>query len=455
VLRSGLSSGIDLPAAAAEDIRWIRARAVRDPGLREAALLQLVRRGGLTAQEWALLRERAAGPSSGIIGWRRGAAGTVVDDTRAALAATPPDRPAVAWLYWPVDNHNPYQPLVYSRFAERGLVPIRLPRLSLLDRLRPELPAGTPVVLHVHWLYWVTAGSTSPEQAAGRVRRFTERIAQLRAGGVRLVWTVHNLLPHETDYPQAELELRRFMVASADVVHLMAADQEPLLRDAYGVATSRTVVVPHPSYVGAYPDWVDRAGARVHLGIPDELRVLATVGQVRPYKGYREFLQALDQVHRQDPRIRWLVAGTVRAEGDWREFISAVASHPAVLCFPSFVPPEELQLFLRGADAAVFPYVRSLNSGALALAASFGLPAYLSRETRIGGLLPEVGYRRFDLADPADLAHTLLTGTGMETPEVRAAVRAHADQLRPGRVSAELADQLLAALGLGLPAARS
>lgn len=327
-------------------------------------------------------------------------------------------------------------------------MPIRLPRLSLLDRLRPDLPPATPIVLHVHWLYRITANSASDADAAERAARFMGRVTGLKDSGVRLVWTIHNILPHESTHPDVELELRRFMMQNADVVHIMAADHESVLSRTFGAAPNQVVIAPHPSYVGAYPDWIDRTAARTHLGIPDELRVLATVGQIRPYKGYHEFLRALEHVHRRDPNIRWLVAGTVREEGGWRELLASFATHPAVLCFPSFVPPEDVQFFMRAADAAVFPYLRSLNSGAVALAASFGLPAYVSSGTQLGGLLPEAGCRRFDLSDPEALQRVLGAGPSMETAEVRAAVRAHADGLRPGRVSGELADALVKTLEL-------
>lgn len=449
VFRADLAGAVDSPRATSGDLRWIRAHARSDDVLAEAALLQLVRRGAVNVHEQQLIRQRAAGSTSGIVGWRRGYPIAPIEEGLAALAATEQgSRPAVAWPYWPVDNHNPYQTLIYSRFPERGLVPIRLPRLSLLDRLRSDLPPETPIVLHVHWLYRVTAHSVSRSDAAERVARFSGRISDLKAAGVRLVWTIHNTLPHETAHPDVELELRRFMMENADVVHLMSADQEGALSETFGAAPKQVVIAPHPSYVGAYPDWIDRTAARTYLGIPDDLRVLATVGQIRPYKGYPEFLRALAQVHHRDPHIRWLVAGTVREEGGWRELLGSVATHPAVLCFPGFVPPEDVQLFLRAADAAVFPYLRSLNSGAVALAASFGLPAYVSSGTQLGGLLPEGGFRRFDLSDPDALQQALGAGASMETPEVRAAVRAHADGLRPGRVSGELADALVKTIEL-------
>ena len=54
------------------------------------------------------------------------------------------------------------------------------------------------------------------------------------------------------------------------------------------------------------------------------------------------------------------------------------------------------------ADAAVYPYVNSLNSGALALTAGFDLPVYASTNTNVADLMPAGAVVRFDLADPLD-----------------------------------------------------
>lgn len=429
-----------------------RIRRVLGPHSRlgEDALQQLIRINSLSSTERVALRRRAACPTSGIIGWTRGSREELVADWQDALAAAGSMREkAVAWLHWPIDLHNPYQPLLYSRFASRGLAPMRLYDWSKLDGALASLPSGTPIVLHLHWLYHVTSGSTSLAAAEEKVRRFCKEIDTLRARGIRIVWTVHNLMPHEMRYSHAELELRRHLMRTVDVVHVMAAEHEQLLRDTYDAAAKSVVVAPHPSFVGAYPDWIDRQGARVHLGIPEDLRVLVTLGQIRPYKGYGDFLRLLDHTHGRDPSLRWLIAGAVREEEGWREFISAVASHPAVLCFPRFAAPQDLQYYLRAADAAVFPYLRSLNSGAIALAATFGLPAYVSLGTRLGGLLPEAGHRRFDLADPGSLEQALNDGrTTMENAAVHTAVLKHAEHLRPDRVSGDLADALIKALNI-------
>ena len=373
-----------------------------------------------------------------IIPWRRGtSAAHLRDDALSAItaadwaSATPP----VAWLHWPIDQANPYQALIYSRFAAHNLIPIRLARLPDVDAVTAALPEGTPTVLHVHWLYDVTKGTRTEAAAAAAVDAFERRIGQQRSRGIRLVWTVHNLLPHETAYPEVESALRRFMLRTADLVHVMHDSHPALLGDAFGVAPQRTVVAPHPSLVGAVPDWVDLRTARAALGIPLGARVLATVGQIRPYKGHAAFLDVLDLATKLDPRLRWLVAGKIRDEPGAEEFLRRASRHPAVLLHPGFVPDGDLQLFLRSADAAVFPYLRSLNSGAVSLAASFGLAAYASTQTNLADLLPDGASVRFDLADVAASAQVVAAGGHLEQPSTRSAVADHARELRAEPVS--------------------
>jgi beta-1,4-mannosyltransferase len=371
-----------------------------------------------------------------IIPWRRGAAATtLVDDALSAVTAADWAAPAppVALPYWPVDAANPYQALTYSRFAAHNLVPIRLHRLADLDGMVESLPAGTPVVLHVHWLYEVTKGSRSEAEARTMAGDFERRVERLRRAGIRLMWTVHNVLPHETKYPDVEARLRRFMLGAADVVHVMHDSHVSLLWDAFGEKARRVVVAPHPSFAGAYPDWIDARGARATLGLPLGARVLVTFGQIRPYKGHLDFLAAFDQATSIDASLRWLVAGKVRDEAGTQQFLRRAATHPAVLVHPGFIPDQDVQLYLRAADAAVFPYLRSLNSGAVALTATFDLPVYASNGTHLADLMPATAVRRFDLADRDATARALTTS--WPDAEVRPAIREHLAGLRPDVVS--------------------
>lgn len=383
-----------------------------------------------------------------ITPWRRGVAGAhVLDDALSAVSAADwtAGQPPVAWMYWPVDLANPYQALLYSRFPRHNLVPIRLFDRGVIGRLIDNLPGDTVKVLHLHWMYAVTAGSRSAAGADDRVARFQDDVLALRERGVVLVWTVHNLLPHETVHPETERRLRRWLLDTVDVVHVMHDSHLAVLRETFAAQPRAVVAVPHPSFVGAYPDWVDRSTARAQLGIPLGARVLATFGQIRPYKGHSAFFDVLDEAVRLDPTLRWLVAGKVREEPGGADFARRAVDHPAVLFHPGFAPDADVQLYLRAADAAVFPYRSSLNSGAVSLAASFDLPAYASTGTRLGGLLPDDAVVRFDLDEPGRAAQTL-AGRALESDRVRAGVRRHVRALRPAAVSERFAEAVLAHL---------
>ncbi|MEV4757255.1 glycosyltransferase [Micromonospora sp. NPDC049559] len=380
-----------------------------------------------------------------IIPWRRGtAAAHFLDDALSALTAADwtAAEPPVACAYWPVDLANPYQALIYSGFPRHNLVPIRLREFGRFDSLLDALPEDLPRVLHVHWLYEVTAGSGSQGDALARVTRFEGEIRRLRGRGVRLLWTVHNVLPHETVYPEVEKRLRRFMLENSDLVHVMHDSHLELLESTFGVAPKAAAVVSHPSYVGAYPDHVDAAAARAHLGVPRTARVLVTFGQIRPYKGHTAFFDAFDRAVRLEPRLRWLVAGKVRDEPGGREFMRRAAEHPAVLFYPGFVPEADVQFYLRAADAAVFPYRSSLNSGAVALTAGFDLPVYASTGTSLSDLMPPEAVVRFDLDDPEKTARLLAEPPAEVSAAARDAVRTHSRGIAPAVVSDQLATEL-------------
>ncbi len=348
-----------------------------------------------------------------------------------------------AVLFWPVDNANPYQSLLYCRFPAHNLVPLPLSRIDSADAAIAELPAGVPIVLHVHWLYGVIAGSRDVDEAEQRVTRFEQTLRRVRQHQrLSLLWTVHNLLPHETLYPEAERRLRRVMLTQSDVVHVMRPEHVDLLEHEFGHRPARVVVAAHPSFAGAYPDWADQRTARAALGLAFDARVLVTFGQIRPYKGHALFFDVFERAHRLDPSLRWLVSGRAHDLPETREFLRRARAHPAVLTHPTFIPVTDAHLHLRAAGAMVLPYRNALNSGSAALAATFDLPVYASAGVDLDGLVPEAAIRRLDLTDPQGAAEVLARPWGDD--RLRDRIRAHATEIAPAVVSAAFARELRA-----------
>jgi beta-1,4-mannosyltransferase len=131
-------------------------------------------------------------------------------------------------------------------------------------------------------------------------------------------------------------------------------------------------VIPHGSYLGAYPDTLTREEARTRLGIPDAGPVLLFLGAVRGYKGTDELVAAFHALP--DPAARLLIAGKPRGDGIAERLRAAVVADPRIRLHLGHVPDEELQVWLRAADVVTLPFRDILTSGSAILALSFGRP---------------------------------------------------------------------------------
>lgn len=202
------------------------------------------------------------------------------------------------------------------------------------------------------------------------------RLEQLRSGGGHLVWTVHNVYPHDAVFVDLELEVQQRIADLASTVHVMSKSTVGAMKDTLNLDETKLVHAPHPNYKGAYPDFISREEARSTLGLdPDEV-VFLLFGAIKPYKGLTRLLNAVDLLKAMNPefRFRVLVAGGADSSPETTEFIKRSLVHSNVLIESARVPADRAQYFLRAADIGLVNYSRVLNSGAALLYQTFGLP---------------------------------------------------------------------------------
>ena len=121
-------------------------------------------------------------------------------------------------VYHQPSPDSPFQALLYRRAWAHGVAPIPLWDLAELDAIRAVLPSDTRLVLHLHWVNRVLHGASGPDDIAARLASFGAVVDRAIAAGVRVVWTVHNVLPHDTPFEAADIELRRMIVDRKSVV---------------------------------------------------------------------------------------------------------------------------------------------------------------------------------------------------------------------------------------------
>jgi beta-1,4-mannosyltransferase len=390
---------------------------------------------------------------NGVVRGRNRDPGAAVTDAAAAVRhleglghASP-----ILIAYHPIARVNPYQALLYSNGWEHGVAAVPLHDLAELDDLTAfASAAGARLVLHLHWTNKILEEAANQDDGRQLLDRFVARLDRLLARGGSLIWTVHNVLPHGAVMPALEAALQQAIVDRCSVVHVLSANTRASASEWFEIPEDKVLHVPHPNYIGAYVDLVSRDAARWQLGIGPEETVYSLVGAIMPYKGLTQLVDAFDAVSR-DPggARRLLVAGQPSRERGVDEFLERCGPHPFISLYPTRIAGDDMQLFLRAADIVVLPYVRSLNSGVVMLALSFGVPVVTAAVGAMAEIVtPEIG-RTFEPGDARGLADALRAADALRNVTAREAALRVAREFDPARLSADFARGVAARVGAG------
>jgi glycosyltransferase involved in cell wall biosynthesis len=284
---------------------------------------------------------------------------------------SPPARaPRVAsWPHW--YGPNPYLPLLYRALAGYGIehvghAPLAPSTFSGRDRLAD--------VLHLHWVYPLWREGRWAGLIPGlRIRRGLALLEAIRETGTRLIWTVHNVRPHDGFQRGEQAAYARLHA----LVDLRVFHSESALEEAQalgGEGRGETLVIPHGNYQGAFPPPTSGAEVRAREGIPDGRRLLLCLGQVREYKGFDVAVQAARALEREDCHL--VVAGRP-IDHSARRLQELAGGAPNVTLILEELSPQRVADLLGAAAVVLLPYRAITGSGVLlhALTAGRGVVA--------------------------------------------------------------------------------
>ncbi len=270
---------------------------------------------------------------------------------------------------------NPYQRLLYDELKRSGHsvryagARTRSQTLNLL--LMPlELSlcrAAGWQILHIHWVYGFAFPGADRVPFLRRVGQawFSTVLAVARLIGMRVVWTAHNVLPHERVFHD-EIAARRRLARASDVVLVHAPGAlDGLSR--IGAEPKRSAFVVH----GPLSPDVDACKLRQPGTGGEPLRLLF-FGQIREYKGVEDLLEAMTLVPPAVP-VALLVAGDC-PDAALRERLATLAARGGdrVRLRLEHVPDAEVSALHAAADIVVLPFRRVTTSGSALLAMGHG-----------------------------------------------------------------------------------
>jgi len=219
-----------------------------------------------------------------------------------------------------------------------------------------------PDIVHVQWI--------------PLVRRFPFEIWFLRVVrklGIKLVYTAHNVLPHDTGITLVPVFTNVYREMDAIICHTEAAKRR-LIRE-FSVDPKRVTVIAHgPLLHDAKLRSVQASKAQ--LSVPENKVLVVWQGIVRSYKGLDFLLESWRKIDALRLNAHLLIAGT----GDSglleaiKEQVRQLQLQESVRLDFSFIPDEMLSTYYQASDILVYPYREVTTSGALMTALAYGKP---------------------------------------------------------------------------------
>jgi beta-1,4-mannosyltransferase len=260
----------------------------------------------------------------------------------------------------------PYQTLLRNALEKTGTQVTFAYDLPLKNILSRHMQWD---VLHVHWTkqFFDTSG---PARFYLSLFKSLARLFLIRMRGISIVWTVHNLVSHDSRYRKSELLFSGFLITLAKgiIIHSVLC-KEQFLREYHGLGRRKVTVIPIGHLIGVYDNSVSREEARLRLGLSPGDKVFLSLGHVRPYKGLQGCVALFKNID--DPSARLLIVGKPITDAFAQELQRDCMPDPRIRCVLTFVPDHDIQLYLNAADLMILPFQQIFTSASLILAMSF------------------------------------------------------------------------------------
>ena len=221
--------------------------------------------------------------------------------------------------------------------------------------------------MHIHWVFFFRIAAVDRAAVVRRIAQtwFAFVLAVCKILGVRVVWTMHNLLPHDRVFHD-DIAARRMLVSRSELVFAHSRASLQAL-EALGVQPRRSALVT----LGPFEPTVDARAPRPPGAGRSTLRLLF-FGHVLEYKGVEDLLEAMAGIP-EKVAVRLQVVGNC-PDSHLRRRLQELAesTRGRVALHLARIPEDELRDVLADCDVVVLPFRRVTTSASAILALGYG-----------------------------------------------------------------------------------
>lgn len=200
---------------------------------------------------------------------------------------------------------------------------------------------------------------------------------------VKLVWTLHNITPHDQPYFGPYKWARIFFAKQCEWIRVFSQNTADKASIVLGISKNKFKVVPEGSYVDYYPNDISREAARQILNIKESKRVVLFFGSMRPYKGLECLINIYQKIRTEDTIL--IIAGQCVSQEYKKELGKLIIGYEDILLEARTIDVNDVQLYMNASDIVVLPFIKVENSGSTILAMGFAKPIVAPKI----GVIPE------------------------------------------------------------------
>ncbi|WP_251552246.1 glycosyltransferase family 4 protein [Neobacillus muris] len=201
----------------------------------------------------------------------------------------------------------------------------------------------------------------------------------LRKHGVKVVTTIHDLLPFNKKF--YDFHFHKRIYSHSDLVINQARMNEKTLVYDFGVSKEKIVYIPHGHFM-EYAEKATKEESRNYLKLPENKKVILFFGQIKKVKGVDVLLKAMRKVADKHPESLCVIAGKVWKDdfSIYQQIIDELKIGEFVRADIRFIDDDEIKYYFCASDIVALPYLQIYQSGVVQLGYAYEKPIVATTE---------------------------------------------------------------------------
>ena len=271
--------------------------------------------------------------------------------------------------FTPAKTKNPYFTLVGDELIKNGVDFKYIDEFQKIDQIIEE----KPTLIHFHQLSPFYHANT-PEETLKKANQLLDNIQDLKDSGGKIVYTMHNPLPHNRIFTDIDKMVNNKMYNLSNHIIVLGPSAKEIITKNHNITTPISVV-KHVSFKEFYGKKQDKKRVRKEIGLPSNAIIFGNIGSIKPYKGLEFIINAFmkfseSQDHKKNSHL--LIAGYSTDN----EYVNSLReNYPKnITIINKDLNDTELIKFLSALDYSIFAFKDIWASGSVVLSISYKIP---------------------------------------------------------------------------------